>query len=59
MKMQTTQTRIDLDTRERLDTIVECRFGVSEPSLRETLHILVREEVDRLNATDPTVDNNS
>jgi hypothetical protein len=50
--MKTTKIRADMDTRNRIDTVRDNRFGAARPSIRETLHILVEEELDRLEADD-------
>jgi hypothetical protein len=46
--MKTTKIRADMETRNRIDTVRDHRFGPARPSIRETLHILVGEELDRL-----------
>jgi hypothetical protein len=46
--MKTTKLRADMETRNRIDIVRDHRFGPARPSIRETLHILIEEELDRL-----------
>jgi hypothetical protein len=46
--MKTTKVRIDMTTRDCIDTIRDNRFGPARPSIRETVHIIINEELDRL-----------
>jgi hypothetical protein len=48
VEMKTTKLRADMETRNRIDTVRDRRFGPARPSIRETLHIIVEEELDRL-----------
>jgi hypothetical protein len=50
--MKTTKLRADMETRSRIDTVRDNRFGPARPSIRETLHILVEEELARLDVDD-------
>lgn len=52
VEMKTTKIRADMETRNRIDTVRDHRFGPARPSIRETLHILVGEELDRLDVDD-------